>query len=176
LVGRPDLVTAAGAKGAEFGMEARAPITAAALRSLQKYSPDDLRAESAAGQKLAAALETELGSQFVQCSDLGPMVEEDAVLQILMERAGHGDQAPVVVPCEATAALGMVLLRDYGILTVNTHGQPGARVSLRLKPTTDALSRVGGADAVVRAVTESLDQVAKIITDRDAMARLILGE
>jgi L-seryl-tRNA(Ser) seleniumtransferase len=135
-----------------------------------------LRAESAAGQKLAAALETELGSQFVQCSDLGPMVEEDAVLQILMERAGHGDQAPVVVPCEATAALGMVLLRDYGILTVNTHGQPGARVSLRLKPTTDALSRVGGADAVVRAVTESLDQVAKIITDRDAMARLILGE
>ena len=112
----------------------------------------------------------------MQRSDLGPMIKEDAVLKVMMERAGLGGQTPVVVPSEATAALGMVLLREYGVLTVNTHGQPGARVSLRLKPTLDALSRVGGVDLVVRAVMGSLDEVVKIINDRDAMARLILGE
>ena len=175
LVGRRDLVTAAGAKGAEFGMEARAPIVAAALRSLEKYCPGDLQAEAAAGQELAAALEKELGRELVHRSDLGPMVGEDAVLQVMMERAGLRGQTPVVVPSEATAALGMVLLRDYGVLTVNTHGQPGARVSLRLKPTLNALSRVGGIDLVVHAVTESLDKVARIINDHDGMARLILG-
>jgi L-seryl-tRNA(Ser) seleniumtransferase len=175
LVGRAELVTAAAAKGSEFGMEARAPITAAVLRSLQKYQPDDLRKESAAGQQLAAVLEAKLGRQLVQRSDLGPMIEEDAVLRVLLKLAGDEGAQPVVVPCEATSALGMVLLKDYGILTVNTHGQPGARVSLRLKPTLDALDRVGGFDAVVVAVLMSLEKVAKMIGDRDAIRQLVTG-
>jgi L-seryl-tRNA(Ser) seleniumtransferase len=176
LVGRADLVTAAAAKGAEFGMEARAPIAAAVLRSLQKYEPEDLRKEAESGQKLAAALEEKLGKNLVQRSDLGPMVDENAVLWALLKMAGKEDSKPVVVPAEATSALGMVLLQDHGVLTVNTHGQPGARVSLRLKPTLDALSRVGGFDAVVNAVMQSLGKVAKIVDDRDAMSRLIIGK
>ena len=176
LVGRAELVTAAAAKGAEFGMEARAPITAAVLRSLQKYQPEDLRQESAAGQKLADALAQKMGADLVQRSDLGPMVEEDAVLRVLLKIAGRESEQPAVVPCEATSALGMVLLEDHGILTVNTHGQPGARVSLRLKPTLDALGRTGGFDAVVSAVMQALDKVAAVIHDRDAIAQLILGK
>jgi L-seryl-tRNA(Ser) seleniumtransferase len=175
LVGSPELVTAAAAKGAEFGMEARAPIAAAVFRALQKYEPEDLRKESAAGQQLAAVLEAKLGKELVQRSDLGPMVDEEAVLRVLLKLAGKEGSKPVVVPCEATSALGMVLLEDYGVLTVNTHGQPGARVSLRLKPTLDALGRVGGFDAVVTAVMESLDKVAKIIDNPDAIKRLIVG-
>ncbi|SAK48513.1 Aminotransferase class I and II [Caballeronia pedi] len=176
LVGRPELVTAAAAKGAEFGMEARAPIAAAVLRSLQKYEPRDLREESAAGQKLAEALEQKMGKDLVKRSDLGPMVDEDAVLRVLLKLAGREGEKPVVVPCEATSALGMVLLEDHGILTVNTHGQPGARVSLRLKPTLDALGRTGGFDAVVSAVQKSLEKVAGLIHDRDAIARLVIGK
>lgn len=176
LVGRAELVTAAAAKGAEYGMEARAPIAAAVLRSLQKYQPEDLREESAAGQKLADALAQKMGADLVQRSDLGPMVEEDAVLRILLKMAGREDEKPVVVPCEATSALGMVLLEDHGILTVNTHGQPGARVSLRLKPTLDALGRTGGFDAVVAAVMKSLEKVASLIHDRDAIAQLVAGK
>ncbi|QGZ63328.1 aminotransferase class I/II-fold pyridoxal phosphate-dependent enzyme [Paraburkholderia acidisoli] len=176
LVGRADLVTAAAARGAEYGMEARAPISAAVLRSLQKYQPEDLREESAAGQKLAEALAQKLGAGLVQRSDLGPMVEEDAVLRVLLKLAGRENEKPVVVPCEATSALGMVLLEDHGILTVNTHGQPGARVSLRLKPTLDALGRTGGFDAVVAAVMKSLEKVASIIHDRDAVAQLVIGK
>ncbi|BCQ29036.1 aminotransferase class I/II-fold pyridoxal phosphate-dependent enzyme (plasmid) [Caballeronia sp. NK8] len=176
LVGRPELVTAAAAKGAEFGMEARAPIAAAVLRSLQKYEPRDLREESAAGQKLAEALEQKMGKDLVKRSDLGPMVDEDGVLRVLLKLAGREGEKPVVVPCEATSALGMVLLEDHGILTVNTHGQPGARVSLRLKPTLDALGRTGGLNAVVSAVQKSLEKVAGLIHDRDAIARLVVGK
>ncbi|RQT14908.1 aminotransferase class I/II-fold pyridoxal phosphate-dependent enzyme [Burkholderia contaminans] len=175
LVGRKEPVTAAAAKGAEFGMEARAPISAAVLRSLQKFEPDDLRQESAAGQKLAEALEQRLGKDLVQRSDLGPMVDEDAVLSVLLKMSGV-ESKPVVVPCEATSALGMVLLGDHGILTVNTHGQPGARVSLRLKPTLDALDRTGGFDAVVSAVMKSLEKVAALIHDREAIAQLVVGK
>jgi L-seryl-tRNA(Ser) seleniumtransferase len=117
-----------------------------------------------------------LGKDLVQRSDLGPMVDENAVLRVLLKMAGKEDSKPVIVPAEATSALGMVLLQDHGVLTVNTHGQPGARVSLRLKPTLDALGRVGGFDAVVNAVMQSLDKVAKIVDDRDAISRLIIGK
>lgn len=173
LVGRAALVTAAGAKGAEYGMEARAPIAAGALRSLQGFTPEHLRLEAEAGRKLSIDLEARLGSVFVKSSDLGPMIHEDDVLAIALQRSGSPGSN--VVPAEAAAALGMLLLRDHGILTVNTHGQPGARVSLRLKPTLDALARVGGNNAVVSAVDEALTNLGTLLLDESAMATLIVG-
>lgn len=175
LVGRAPLVAKVSATGAGFGMEARAPIAAGALRSLQRYSPHELRAESRSGRQLAVALDQQYPPGMVQTSDLGPMVHEDDVLQELLRMSGEPGRRSVVVPCEATAALGMLLLRDHGILTVNTHGQPGARVSLRLKPTADAIAHVGSIEAVVNAVLTAMRALATVIYDRDAIAQLILG-
>ncbi|RCW66134.1 aminotransferase class I/II-fold pyridoxal phosphate-dependent enzyme [Pseudorhodoferax soli] len=172
LVGRPAAVTRAQAKGAEFGMEARAPIVVGALRSLQRYSPGMLLEEARAGKELSEALAAKLGPRVAR-SDLGPVVDENDVLAMLLERSGAPSTS--VVPAEAAAALGMVLLRDHGILTTNTHGQPGARVSLRFKPTLDALPRMGGVPAVVDAVLESLATLAPSIGDADEVAELILG-
>jgi L-seryl-tRNA(Ser) seleniumtransferase len=39
----------------------------------------------------------------------------------------------------------MTLLKRHGIATDTTHGQPGARVSLRLKPVLGVLTKAGGA-------------------------------
>jgi len=176
LVGRPALVTAAAAKGSEMGMEARAPIAAGALRSLQGFSPEDLRKEAASGQALARSLAVKLGADVVKTSDLGPMIDENDVLAEVLKRAGRSDRPIGIVPCEATSALGMILLERSGILTVNTHGQPGARVSLRLKPTLDAMQRAGGEAAVVAAVDQALTELADVIADPSAMTRLILGD
>lgn len=176
VVGRQDLVTAASAKGAEFGMEARAPIAAGTLRSLEAYSPDDLRKEAEAGQALAAAIKAKLGD-VVQVSPLGPMIDEQDFLELILKRVpGRTDRNPAVVPCEATSAFGMILLRDAGILTVNTHGQPGARVSVRLKPTLSAIDRVGGQNAIVAAVDAAIDRLAAQICDVSALEALIVGE
>ena len=176
LGGRAALVAKVAATGAGFGMEARAPIAAGALRSLQGYSIDLLRDEAKSGQELASALAHHYPAGVVHTSDLGPMITEDDVLADLLSRAGIDPANSPVVPCEATSALGVLLLRDYGILTVNTHGQPGARVSLRLKPTTDAIDRVGGIDAVVHAVLTASNDLATVLTDRNAVATLILGD
>jgi len=103
------------------------------------------------------------------------MVHEDHVLALARERAGEKvDQT--IVPCEATAALGILLLRDHGILTINTHGQPGARVSLRLKPTGDAVDRVGGTQAIVAAVDAQLDALAGYLENAATLSTLILGD
>lgn len=176
IVGRQDLVTRVQAKASEFGMEARAPIAASALRSLQRFSPKDLTEEAESGQKLAHALRERLGSKLVAVSDLGPMIEEDAALKEVFRRAGKSFEATSLVPCEVTSAIGMILLRDHGILTVNTHGQPGARVSVRLKPTHGAIARVGGMDRAIAAMDDAFNQVARLVDTPTALADLIVGE
>lgn len=176
LVGRAHLVTRVSAKASEFGMEARAPIAASALRSIQRFSPKDLIEEAQSGQELARALRERLGADLVAVSDLGPMIEEDLALKEVFRRAGKSYDNAGVTPAEVTSALGMVLLRDYGILTVNTHGQPGARVSVRLKPTHGAIERVGGMAKVIEAMDASLTEVARYVDAPQELARLILGE
>jgi L-seryl-tRNA(Ser) seleniumtransferase len=175
LVGRPKLITRISAKASEFGMEARAPIAASALRSLQRFSPKDLLEEAESGKQLAAVLRERMGSELVAVSDLGPMIEEDLALKEVFRRAGRNVADTDIVPCEITSALGMVLLRDHGILTVNTHGQPGARVSVRLKPTHGAIERAGGMSKVVDAMVSSFDEVARYVDRPKDLAELVLG-
>ena len=175
LAGRPSLVTRVAAKASEFGMEARAPIAASALRSLQCYSPSDLLEEAQSGQALGRALRDRMGDEIVDVSDLGPMIHEDLAMKEVFRRAGRAPEGASVMPAEVTSALGAVLLRDHGILTVNTHGQPGARVSVRLKPTHGAIERLGGMGKVVDAMVASFDEVARIVHLPSEVARLVLG-
>ncbi|BEP95389.1 selenocysteine synthase [Acidovorax sp. A79] len=176
LVGRPSLVTRVSAKASEFGMEARAPIAASALRSLQRFSPKDLLDEAQSGQALGKALQNAMGADLVEVSDLGPMIEEDLAMKEVFRRAGRPTEGSGIAPAEITSAIGAVLLRDHGILTVNTHGQPGARVSVRLKPTHGAIEKVGGMERVVDAMQASFDSVARLVHAPAELAQLILGE
>jgi L-seryl-tRNA(Ser) seleniumtransferase len=172
MAGQVELLRLVQGRAAEWGMEARAPIALAILRSLQAYSPQDVLDEVEAGQLLYDALVEEFGSHRVLLSPLGPVMSEDDVWQLAAE-ACPGDL--VLVPCEVTAAIGQLLL-DEGILTVNACGQPGSRVSVRLKTSGAELARAGGAATVVRKLRAALVEVATTIgSDVDAARRVILG-
>ncbi len=161
------------AKASELGMEARAPIAAGAMRSLQGFTPELLIQEAQDGQDLAAALEAALGKDRVIRSPLGPKTDEQDAMAIVLDMAGNTETARV--PAEVTAAAGMLMLRDKGIVTVNTHGQPGGRVSIRLKPTTGAVARAGGAEAVAGCVLEALKEVAAHLEDAVWFEELLFG-
>ena len=173
LCGQSDPVLATLAKASELGQEARAPIAAGAMRSLQAFDPEDLRHEARDGQAIADALEEAWAAGTVHRSDLGPMLGEEDVLERVMAQAGRTRAA--IVPAEATAAIAMILLRDHGVLTVNTHGAPGGRVSLRLKPTAGALDSVGGGANLTTALDAAIEEVAERIADHDWFAQTLLG-
>ncbi len=174
LVGKPDAVVAVQAKASELGQEARAPIAVGAMRSLQKFDPEHLCAEARDGATIAEGLEQRFGADIVKRSDLGPSIGEEDILALVLDRCGQ--QRATIVPAEASAALGMLLLKDLGVLTVNTHGAPGGRVSLRLKPTHGALTAVGGVDALVNGVDRALDRLAENMHSAAWLAELIFGE
>ena len=174
LCGATDPVLATLAKASELGQEARAPIAAGAMRSLQAFDPEDLRAEARDGSSIADALSEAWGVEAVHLSDLGPMLDEqDVMARVLKQSNCIGTK---IVPAEVTAAIGMILLRDHGVLTVNTHGAPGGRVSLRLKPTAGALAAVGGTVALISALDDAVSEVAQRLEDDAWFNATLFGE
>jgi L-seryl-tRNA(Ser) seleniumtransferase len=92
-----------------------------------------------------------------------------------LERAGL--RTPPIVPYEASAALAMLLLRDYGILTVHFVGLPPGTSALMFKFIAPAvLTRFGGAQAYAQAVDASLTTLARLLPAPEQIRRLLLGE
>lgn len=174
--GVPELIDRVQSRAFELGMEARPPLIAAAFRALQHYRPEQLVEEARKNAALTTALRTALPSIAVQHTALGPLLSEESVLSEMMRIGGLRSGKPPIVPCEATTALGVFMLRDHGILTTNTHGQPGASVTLRLKPTSGALERVGGVEGVVAAVCRSMEAAADAMREPAAFHELFFGE
>jgi len=175
LVGVGSCVQRVAAKAAEFGMEARAPIVAAVEQSLRLFDPAHLREEAEMGKKLTSLFEEQYGREVVHHSDLGPIVLEEDLFEIVARRANASTDSIDLVPSEVSSALGVILLRDHGVLTTNTHGQPGAKVSLRLRPTPEGVKRLGGLPQLVQALEHSVDHVASLVRNRNAISNLIIG-
>lgn len=171
MAGDHRLVRRVQARAAEWGMEARAPIALAVLRSVEGYSPQHLRDEVEAGRAAHEALAALIGTDRVSLSPLGPVVGEEDAWALVTERAGH--EIPLV-PCEVTAAMGMLLL-DQGLLTVNACGQPGARVSLRIKAGPADLARAGGPVSIAEHILAAASRVADLASDTGRIAELLFG-
>ena len=174
LVGEASLVRRVVSMAAQHGLEARAAIALGVLRSLERYEPARLLADAAVGKELHAAMSAAFGPERVALTALGPVIEEDDILAIALGQARVPETSVAIVPAEASAGLGMLLLEHNGILTVNATGAPGSRVSLRLKASSAEMERAGQPRAVVAAVRDAFDRLAKVIADGDAVRRLIL--
>ncbi|WP_343563617.1 hypothetical protein [Kiloniella sp. b19] len=174
LCGSREALLPVQAKAAELGMEARAPVAVGAMRSLQNFSPDLLVQEARDGQALADAIADVINPDFVSRSALGPKIQEEDAMEAVLKIAGT--ETTGRVPAEITAAIGMILLRDRGIVTVNTHGQPGGRVSIRLKPTINAVTRAGGAEAIAGALLAAMQETAANLEDDKWFSALLFGD
>ena len=71
----------------------------------------------------------------------------------------------------------MLLLRDYGMLTVHFAGLPPGASSMLIKfVPPETLARFGGAERFADAVDQSLGRLAEVIGDPGAFRNLLFGE
>ena len=175
MVGRPDLVDRAVARASGLGLEARGPLVLGVLRALESYRPETLRDDSAVARQIAAGLQDRFGAERVLDLCMGPTISEDDVLAIALEGRDEAAGDCALVPAEASCILGMVLLEDHGIVTSNVAERPGARVSLRLRPTAAEVERFGGPDCVVEAVADGFGKLRFLIGDDKAVHAKIFG-
>ena len=171
----PDLVDRAVARASELGLEARGPLVLGVLRSLETYRPETLRHDSSVARQIASGLRERFGSARVLDLCMGPTISEEDALTIALEGRDEGAGDCALVPAEASCILGMILLEDHGIVTSNVAERPGARVSLRLRPTAAEVERFGGPDRVVDAVADGFGKLRMLLGDAEAADAKIFG-
>jgi L-seryl-tRNA(Ser) seleniumtransferase len=174
LAGDAALVAVIRARAFEFGLEARPMLYPAAVRSLAGYRPERVRVLVETTRRVGRALSAVFGARL-HLTPVTAQLRADDLLALAMERAGVA--RPPIAPIEATAALAMLLLEDYGVLTVHFAGMPPGTSSLLLKfIPPETLERFGGPDVLAKAVDSSVDRLAALLRDRAALVALLLGE
>ncbi len=175
LGGDAEIVAAIRARAYEMGLEARQFMLPAVARSLRQYSPEQVRNRVAVTMDVADALETRLSCDTVRRTEVIAYLPGEEILTTAMARAGIND-APVV-PYEATAAFSMLLLKDYGLVTVHFAGIPPGTADLLVKfLPPDTIRRFGGAEAVAEAFDKSFERLAGILDNRWALRALLFGQ
>lgn len=172
LAGAKALVAQIRAKGFELGLEARPMLYGPILRSLEAYDPRHVVELVQTTKTVAAELRKKFERRLVENAVTAQLLAED-ILELVMERAGV--EVASILPYEASAALAMLLLRDYGVITVHFAGLPPGTAALLVKfIPRNTLERFGGARQFAEAVDASLDRLAEIITDAKAVEDLLL--
>lgn len=172
--GEASVIARLRARSYEMGIEARAMLFPQVVRSLRYYSDDKVRDLVACTMTVRDAVVAKLGAERVSVTPVTAQLKAEDILEMAMARSGLN--AAPCVPYEATAALAMLLLRDYGILTVHFAGIPPGTAALMLKfVSPEVLAKIGGADAFAAAIDASLDRLAEILPDPVALARLLKG-
>jgi L-seryl-tRNA(Ser) seleniumtransferase len=173
LAGRTDLVAKIRARAFEYGLEARPMLYPAVVRSLEHYSPERVRTLVESTTKVAIALKRRLGSRVRETPVTAQLLGED-ILEIAMERAGL--KQTHLVPIEATAGLAMLLLQDYGAITVHFAGMPPGTSAILFKfMPPETLARFGGADKFAEAVDLSLSRLSTLIGRPEDLHGLLFG-
>jgi L-seryl-tRNA(Ser) seleniumtransferase len=91
-----------------------------------------------------------------------------------MERGGVRELP--VVAYEASAALSMLLLRDYGMLMVHFVGVPPGTADLLIKfVPPETLERFAGARMYAEAVNNSLTRLGELLQKPEEVRDLLLG-
>ena len=156
-----------------MGVEARQMLYPAVVESLRNYSPDKVRERVAVTKEVGEHLKSRLGGNRVMETPVIVQLTADDVLEMAMERAGI-TTAPCV-PYEATAGLAMIMLRDFGIVSVHFAGLPPGTAALMIKfLPPEIVADFGGTEKLAEAVDESLNRLADVMKTEGALSELIL--
>jgi L-seryl-tRNA(Ser) seleniumtransferase len=173
MAGRRDLVDGIRAKGFEFGMEARQALYPAVVRTLEQYDPRRIQVLIDSTKEIAKEMRPLFGNRLRETPTTVQLAADD-ILEIAMERGGA--EQPPIVPYEATAALSMLMLKDYDMLMVHFVGVPpgGADLLIKFVPP-ETLSRFGGPKKYAEAVNNCLTKLGKMIREPESIRELLLG-
>lgn len=174
MAGEKSLVSRIRARAFEMGMEARPFLYPAAARSLAGSTPERVQELVETTRTVSVALQDVFGDRLHETPVIAELLADD-ILEMALQRAGL--QTSPVAPYEASAALAMLLLRDYGAITVHFVGLPPGTSALMFKfIAPEVLKRFGGAEAYVQAIDDCLDKLAGMLAEPAQIRRLLLGD
>jgi L-seryl-tRNA(Ser) seleniumtransferase len=173
MAGQRDLVEEMRALAFELGVEARPMIYPGIVHSLERYDPARVVELVDTTKVVVAEIKKRLGNRVTETPVIARLDGED-ILEIAMERAGLKERP--MMPIEASAGLAMLMLRDYGVLTVHFAGLPPGTSAMLIKfISPETLKRFGGAEKFAEALDTCIDRLAEVIGDEAAFRELLFG-
>ncbi len=175
LGGNKDLLVKIRARAFEMGVEARQMLYPAVVQSLRDYSPDIVRERVALTKQVGKHLKQKLSDNRVMETPVIVQLTAEDILEMAMERAGI-TSAPCV-PYEATAGLAMLMLRDFGIISVHFAGLPPGTAALMIKfLPPDVVARFGGPEPIADAIDQSITSLGQVLKNDGTLERLLLKD
>lgn len=171
--GNKDLLVKIRARAFEMGVEARQMLYPAVVQSLRDYSPDKVRERVALTKEVGQHLKQKLSDNRVMETPVIVQLTAEDILEMAMERSGLTTAS--CVPYEATAGLAMLMLRDFGIISVHFAGLPPGTAALMIKfLPPDVVARFGGPEAIADAVDQSITSLGEVLKTDGALEGLLL--
>lgn len=172
LGGRADLVARARSRAFELGSECRPVLYPAVVQCLEQYDSQRVKDLVNSTKTVGLKLRERLGD-WVEETPFITRLSAEAIRHQYEVRSGNTVD---IAPVEATAALAMCMLRDYGILTVHFAGLPPGTAALLIKfLPPETIAELGGADIFVDAVDSSITKAAQVASDPKALRALLMG-
>jgi len=173
LAGDRETVAKIRARAFEMGVEARQMLYPAVVQSLRDYDPERVRERVAATKTVAEELRKRVGGNRLFETPVTVQLTAEDILEMAMERAGLDE--PPVVPYEATAGLAMLMLLEYGILSVHFAGLPPGTAALMIKfVPPDTLERFGGPARMADAIDDCLGKLGDHLKQPGGLKELLL--
>ena len=122
MAGDEDLINKIKVKANQFGLEAQSPLILAMVNGLKNFSEDNLKKGFSRKYELMELLKTNF--KYFELTPTGVMITPSNLKKELsFESVSQKDLA---------FAFAMVLLKDYGIITIPAVSMPGASATIRL--------------------------------------------
>lgn len=167
MTGKKELIDQIKLKTQEFGLEAQAPLTAAMVKALEYFNPDNILNSIQNKEELANLLSIDF-YHFKQ-SPTGIMISENGILNELKMRNIETQLSPQ----ELSFLWAMILLGEENILTIPAVGMPGASATLRFDLADNSAQKLK-IDTLFNKIQNSFHKLEKLATQTELAKKTLL--
>lgn len=157
------------ARAFALGLEAQPAQYVAGLRALERWDPEPIRAAGEMARRLFPVLQQDTGNRAYMAGP-GLAISGEDLQAMALERSGG---TAAIVPVEAVAVASFAMAERDGIVTIPVTGMPGAACVFRLMMFPDG-TRLGD-ERLIASWRHGFDVLARLVGDREACRRMILG-
>lgn len=167
MSGKTELIDLIKSKAHQFGLEAQPPLIAGMVGALENFKPDRILASRSKKQELYQALQEDFS---VDETPTGVMLLSENVIVELESRGVETTLDPSVV----AGILAMILLREYGIITIPAVGMPGASPTIRIDMASRDAERLE-VEYIHQAFIGSFFRLEEVVDDEQKCKTVLFG-
>jgi L-seryl-tRNA(Ser) seleniumtransferase len=165
MAGRNELIDEIKVKVHQFGLEAQPPAVLAMLNGIKNFNGKNLVDSFQRKDQLFDLLEKRFGN--IQKTPTGVMITPEGL-------AGEIDASHDLSDNDLAFVFSLILLKDYGLITIPAVGMPGASATIRFDLSTSDAFKLD-LDDLSQKISSSFDKLMSVVSNEDECRKIIFS-